>query len=171
MPFPGPVRQIGYVVNDFNRALASLLEVGVGPWYVMRGLTQHVLYRGAPCRVTLSLGLANTGDMQGGSDRPGGHSPSIYREFLTSGREGFHQFAWWVTDFDSALVNAEAAGWPVVWSGEAAKGVRDAYVEPSGGLATVYEIMELTALTSGFNKVIRDAADSWDGTDPIRAVG
>ncbi len=169
-PFPGPVRQIGYVVKDFDRSVASWLAAGVGPWYVMRGLTQRVLYRGQPCRVTLSLGLANSGDMQVEVISQEDAAPSIYREFLASGREGFHQLAWWVTDFDSAVRNAEAAGWPVVWSGGQA-GVRYAYVEPSGGPATIYEIMELTDMVSGFNNAIRDAADGWDGTDPIRTVG
>ncbi|HME49157.1 VOC family protein [Mycobacterium sp.] len=170
-PFPGPVRQIGYVVEDFDRWVASWLAAGVGPFYVMRGLTQRVLYRGRPCRVTLSLGLANTGDMQVEVIQQEDSAPSVYSEFLASGREGFHQLAWWGTDFDSALRNAEAAGWPVVWLGGQAEGVRYAYVEPSGGAATIYEIMELTDISSAFNKLIRDAAEGWDGTDPIRTVG
>ena len=37
-PLPGPVRQIGYVVHDFDAALASWLAAGVGPWYVLRGV-------------------------------------------------------------------------------------------------------------------------------------
>jgi hypothetical protein len=48
---------------------------------------------------------------------PEDSAPSIYREFLDSGHQGFHQLAWWAEDFDAALVAAEAAGWPVVWSG------------------------------------------------------
>ena len=40
-PFPGPVRQIGYVVEDFDRWVASWLAAGVGPFYVMRGLTPN----------------------------------------------------------------------------------------------------------------------------------
>ena len=98
-------------------------------------------------------------------------TPSIYREFLNSGRDGFHQLAWWTHDFDYTVAEAEAAGWPVVWSGGQADGVRYAYVEPSGGAATVYEIMELTDISSAFNKLIRDAADGWDGTNPIRTLG
>ena len=73
--------------------------------------------------------------------------------------------------FQYTVAEAEAAGWPVVWSGGQADGVRYAYVEPSGGAATVYEIMELTDISSAFNKLIRDAADGWDGTDPIRTLG
>jgi hypothetical protein len=49
--------------------------------------------------------------------------------------------------------------------------VRYAYVEPPAGLAAVYEITELTDVVRAFNKTIRDAADGWDGTDPIRTVG
>ncbi|MBV9090971.1 MAG: VOC family protein [Mycobacteriaceae bacterium] len=169
--FSGPVRQIGYVVNDFDGAVASWLELGIGPWYVMRGLTQQVLYRGQPCQVTLTLGLANTGDMQVEVIRQENDAPSIYTEFLASGRQGFHQLAWWVTDFELALGNAEAAGWPVVWAGGQHEGVRYAYFEPPAGLATVYEITELTGLLSGFNKTIRDAAEGWNGSDPIRSVG
>jgi Glyoxalase/Bleomycin resistance protein/Dioxygenase superfamily len=169
MPWlPGPVRQIGYVVNDFDRALASWLAVGVGPWYVLRGLTHRALYRGEPCRVTLSLGMANTGDMQVELIHQHDAVPSIYTEFLASGREGFHQLAWWVSDFDSALRDAEAAGWPVVWSGGQTEGVRWAYLEPSAGPAPILEIMELTDVASAFSKTVRDAADGWDGTDPVR---
>jgi hypothetical protein len=63
-PLPGPIRQIGYVVTDLDKALAGWVELGVGPWFVMRGLPQHVTYRGEPCEITLSLALANSGDMQ-----------------------------------------------------------------------------------------------------------
>jgi catechol 2,3-dioxygenase-like lactoylglutathione lyase family enzyme len=170
-PFPGPIRQIGYVVNDFDRSVAWWLAAGVGPFYVMRGLTQRVLYRGEPCQITMSLGLANSGEMQVEVIQQEDATPSIYAEFLASGREGFHQLAWWVSDFDAAIRDAESAGWPVVWSGGEAEGVRYAYVEPPAGPATIYEIMELTDLASGFNKAIRDAATGWDGTDPIRNVG
>ena len=63
-PLPGAVRQIGYFVKDFDEALASWVQRAWGPWFVIRGLTQRVLYRGQPCKVTLSLGMANTGDLQ-----------------------------------------------------------------------------------------------------------
>src|SRR3954464_3653585 len=43
---PGPVRQVGYVVDDLDRAIAGWLELGVGPWFVMRGLALQADYRG-----------------------------------------------------------------------------------------------------------------------------
>ena len=170
-PLPGPVRQIGYVVKDFDKALASWLAAGVGPWFVLRGLQLQASYRGQPCAVTLSIGLANTGDMQVEVIQQEDATPSIYTEFLDSGRDGYHQLAWWATDFESAVRDAEAAGWPVVWAGGEDAGVRFAYVEPPTGLASVFEISELTEGISAFNQLIRDAAAGWDGGDPVRTLG
>jgi hypothetical protein len=48
---PGPIRQIGYVVTDLDQAMAGWLELGVGPWFVLRGLPVRADYRGEPrCR-------------------------------------------------------------------------------------------------------------------------
>jgi hypothetical protein len=51
---PGPVRQIGYVVDDLDQAMAGWLELGVGPWFVMRALPMQALYRGEPCETALA---------------------------------------------------------------------------------------------------------------------
>jgi hypothetical protein len=60
----------------------------------------------------------------------------------------------------------------VVWCGGDDTTTRFAYVEPPAGApATIFEIMELTDVTSGMGVFVRDAAASWDGSDPIRTVG
>lgn len=163
---PGQIRQIGYVVSDFDQALASWLELGVGPWYVIRARPQRAIYRGAPCELTLSIGFANSGDLQIEVIHQEDSAPSIFTEFLSSGREGFHQLAWWADDFEASLRTAEAAGWPVVWSGGEDEGTRFAYLEPAAGPATVIELMELTEATSGMATLVRDAAQG--GTETIR---
>lgn len=62
---PGSIRQIGYVVDDLDRALASWVAPGVGPSFVTtRGMPQRVTYRGEPCEVTISLALASRGDLR-----------------------------------------------------------------------------------------------------------
>ncbi len=171
MPLPGSIRQIGYVVTDLDRALAGFVELGVGPWFVMRGLPQRVLYRGEPCEITLSLALANSGDMQFEVIQQQDDTPSIFTEFLSSGREGFHQFAYWTEDFGATMQAVAESGWPVVWSGGEDIGTRFAYVEPPGCPAAIVEIMELTEATSGMATFVRDAAANWDGSDPIRNLG
>jgi hypothetical protein len=69
------------------------VAAGVGPWYVIRRLRQHALYRGEPCTVTTSIALAYSGDLQLEVIHQDDDTPSIYTEFLASGREGFHLLA------------------------------------------------------------------------------
>jgi hypothetical protein len=166
---PGPIRQIGYVVTDLDQALASWIELGVGPWLVIRGLPMRALYRGEPCETTLSLALSNSGELQLELIHQLDDTPSIFTEFLESSGPGYHQLAYWTEDFDATMKAVLDAGWPVVWSGGEGFGVRFAYVEPPGSPAAVIEISELTEATLATSMHIRDAAASWDGSDPIRS--
>jgi hypothetical protein len=168
---PGPIRQIGYVVTDLNAALASWVELGVGPWLVIRGLPMNVRYRGEPCETTLSLALSNSGEMQIELIYQHDDTPSIFTEFLAAKGPGYHQLAYWAEDFDATMTAVADAGWPVVWSGGEGFGVRFAYVEPPNSPATIVEISELTEGQAASAKFIRDAAANWDGSDPIREMG
>jgi catechol 2,3-dioxygenase-like lactoylglutathione lyase family enzyme len=167
---PGTFRQIGYVVSDLDEAIAGWLSLGVGPWFVMRGLQQNAIYRGKPCSVPFSLAFSNNGDLQVELIQQENDTPSIYTEFLATGREGFHQLAWWAPDFETTLAAAEAAGWPAVWVGTD-ESTRYAYLEPKGAPATVIELSELNDGMQAMAKHVRDAAANWDGTDPIRSLG
>jgi catechol 2,3-dioxygenase-like lactoylglutathione lyase family enzyme len=168
---PGPIRQIGYVVTDLDEALASWVELGVGPWLVIRGLPMSVRYRGNPCETTLSLALSNSGEMQIELIYQHDDTPSIFTEFLAANGPGYHQLAYWAEDFEATMKAVENAGWPVVWSGGEGFGVRFAYVEPPNSPATVVEISELTDGQAATAKFIRDTAANWDGSDPIREMG
>jgi len=168
---PGPIRQIGYVVTDLDKALASWAELGVGPWFVIRSMPQRVLFRGEPCEITLSLALANSGDLQVELIHQEDDTPSIFTEFLAYGCQGFHQLAYWTEDFDATMQAVHGAGWPVVWSGGEDVGTRFAYVEPPNSPVAIVEIMELTQTTAGMGNFIRYTAAGWDGADPIREMG
>lgn len=170
---PGPIRQLGYVVTDIDGAMRSWLGLGVGPWFVMRNLTLSVSYRGEPCEITQSLALSNSGDMQVELIQQHSEAPSIFTEFLESHGGGFHQIAYWSSDFDATMQAVAEAGWPVVWSGGEDVGTRFSYVEPPADrahVAQIVEIMELTDAASGMSTFVRDAAESWDGIDPIRVL-
>jgi hypothetical protein len=168
---PGPIRQIGYVVTNLDAALANWVELGVGPWLVIRGLPMNVSYRGEPCETTLSLALSNSGEMQIELIYQHDDTPSIFTEFLAANGPGYHQLAYWAEDFDATMTAVAEAGWPVVWSGGEGLGVRFAYVEPPNSPATVVEISELTEGQAATAKFIRDTAANWNGSDPIREMG
>jgi hypothetical protein len=167
---PGPIRQVGYIVADIDAAIESWVNLGVGPWFVMRNMPIRAIYRGEPCEMSLTLALANSGDMQLELLHPDDDTPSIYTEFLASGQHGYHQLAYWTEDYDGTMTSVRDAGWPVVWSGGEDVGSRFAYVEPPNSPATIIEIMELNEMTSGMMKFVRDAAAGWDGTDPVRIL-
>ena len=168
---PGPIRQIGYVVPDLDQALAGWVALGVGPWLVVRDLPMHANYRGKPCDTRLSIALSNSGELQVELIQQHDDAPSIFTEFLESHGPGFHQLAYWASDFDATMTAVEDAGWPVVWSGGEGFGVRFAYVEPPNSPATIVEISELTEAQAASATFIRDAAANWDGSDSIREMG
>ena len=171
---PGPIRQIGYVVTDLDRALQSWVELGVGPWLVIRGLPMRALYRGEPCETTLTLALSNSGDLQLELIQQQDDAPSIFTEFLAAHGPGYHQLAYWTEDFDTTMKAVADAGWPVVWSGGEGFGARFAYVEPLNSPAYISQIVEISELTdaqAASAKLTRDAAANWDGSDPIREMG
>jgi hypothetical protein len=171
IPLPGAVRQVGYIVPDLDTAIEGWVGLGVGPWFVLRGQSQTGLYRGQTCTVPLSIAFANSGDLQIELIQQQDGTPSIYTEFVDSGRGTFHQLGYWADDFDAALASAEATGWPVVWSGGGEGSTRYVYLEPPAGPAAIIELMELTPQVAGLGRMVREAADGWDGQDPVRTLG
>jgi hypothetical protein len=162
----GAVRQIGFVVRDLDAAMATWLQLGIGPFYTVRNIEQTCSYRGQEVTVVISVAFANSGELQVELIQQDNDSPSIYREFLDAGHVGFNQLAYWVDDVDAVVA---ALGWPVVWTDIGNETTKYAYVEPPGGPAAVIEIMELNPATIGMGQLIRAAAANWDGTDPVRA--
>ena len=168
---PGAVRQNGYVVRDLQRAVEAWLDAGVGPWLVLAHMTQtgsH--YRGRPTAPVVSIAFANSGELQIELIEQEDDAPSIYREFLEGGREGFHHLAWWAEDFAAVARAADAARWPVVHEGNAGGMAQFAYYDTGGVTSTVVEVMELTEATRWLASTVRAASVGWDGTDPVRAL-
>lgn len=86
----GPIRQNGYVVRDIRAAMDHWIHVvGVGPWFfVERVKTDWFRHRGADSPMTMSVALANSGDLQIELIQQTNDAPSLYREFLDAGHEG-----------------------------------------------------------------------------------
>ena len=119
----------------------------------------------------VSIAFANSGELQVELIEQEDESPSIYREFLDAGREGFHHLAWWVDDFDAATRGAESAGWASVHAGDTGGSAQFAYYDTGGVTSTVVEVMELTDATRWLVATVHDAASGWDGSDPVRTLG
>ena len=77
-----------------------------------------MVFRGEPTALTITLAFANSGDLQIELIHQTGDAPSAYKEFLDSGREGFHHLAWWAEDVAAVEAAVDAAGWPVIFKGD-----------------------------------------------------
>jgi hypothetical protein len=167
---PGEIRQNGYVVRDLDAAMEAWIAVGIGPWFTIRELQQPLRCRGVASDPVISIAFANSGPLQIELIQQHNNEPSAYREFLDAGREGFHHLAWWAEDFSSTMARAHAAGWPILHDGDGG-GTQFAYFELGGVTSTAIEVSELSDATYGMNKMVEDAAASWDGvTDPVRRL-
>jgi hypothetical protein len=167
--FPGGVRQFGFVVPDLDVAIASWAALGIGPWFVTRDVKMSdCRYRGALAEPTLSIALANVGDVQIELIAQLDDTPSIYKEFLDATGGGFNQVAYWVDDVEAVRDAAIAAGWTEVWSGD--PGVRFSYLEHPDAPVTIVELTANSELTRGSNDAIREAARTWTVDQPAVSV-
>lgn len=166
----GNIAQIGYVVRDIDAAMDNWVKHGVGPWfYVDRVQTDYFRYRGVDSDMQMSVALANSGDVQLELIQQRNDAPSMYKDFLDSGRVGAQHIAYWTTDYQKLYDDALAAGYVVGHEGSIGgeKG-RFAYLDTEREQGTVIEISDISGPKGQFFQYIRDVAAEWDGTDPIR---
>lgn len=115
-PILGTDLQLGFVVKDLDRAMRHWIEViGVGPFLHLRNGTGRPpapsLFRGKPQIIELKLAFAYFGDVQIELIEQVNDAPSIYREFLASGREGLQHLGYAVPDFARADAALRANGY------------------------------------------------------------
>ena len=99
-------------------------------------------------------------------------APSMYKEFLDSGREGLQHMSYWTRDYQALYDRALSLGYKVGHEGQIGgeKG-RFAYFDTQAHPGTVVEISDISGGKGSFFEHIRKVASSWDGSDPIREVG
>ena len=170
----GKVCQNGYVVRDIQKAMKFWTEVQrVGPFfYIPEVKTDWFRYRGADSPVEMSIALANSGDLQIELIQQRNDAPSMYKEFLGSGREGLQHMSYWTRDYQVLYDRALSLGYKVGHEGQIGgeKG-RFAYFDTQAHPGTVVEISDISGSKGSFFEHIRKVAAGWDGSDPIREVG
>lgn len=169
----GAVTQNGYVVRDIRAAMDHWINVlGVGPWfYVDRVKTDYFRHRGADSPVEMSIALANSGDLQIELIQQRNDAPSMYKEFLDSGREGLQHMAYWTKEYQAVYDRALSLGYKVGHEGQIGGPLgRFAYFDTELHPGTVVEISDISGGKGKFFEHIKRAALDWDGTDPVREV-
>lgn len=174
----GGFSQVGMVVRDADATMKYFSgTLGVGPFFVMRGLApDDFYYRGKPSEApVLTLGFAQAGPVQIEVIQQHNAVPSAYTEFLEAGREGAQHLSIWLEDrgaYDRAREQLTAAGLTIVHEVGPAALSRFAYFASAipGGLMVEIAEAKTPAAQEMFGGFAR-AAEGWDGRDPIRELG
>jgi catechol 2,3-dioxygenase-like lactoylglutathione lyase family enzyme len=169
--FFGEIRQVAYIVPDIEAAMQHWARVmGIGPWYYNpRVPIRNYFYKGQRYEPHNSVALANAGALQIELLQTRNDVPSMYRDFTRTGYQGVQHVAYWSEQFDADLARAQAAGFEVCMGGEVGDNGRFVYFEDKSGLpGTTIELSEVAGPKGKLFKLIREAAQGWDGLDPVR---
>jgi hypothetical protein len=168
--FFGEIRQTGYVVPDIEAAMDHWWRVlGVGPFfYHERVPIKNYHYRGERYEPYNSVALANSGALQIELIQCRNDVPSMYRDFTSAGHSGLQHVAYWTEAYDADLERLLARGFGPVMGGEVGERGRFIYFDTHYHPGTVIELSEVTGPKGQMFRLIREAAESWDGKDPVR---
>ncbi len=167
----GPVRQLGYVVHDIEKAMRHWTSnLGIGPFvYFPSASMSDFKYRGESHDIELSIALANDGDIQVELIQQRNDVSSLYRDDLKRYGEVLHHTSAWTTNFDDDMKRILAAGHQPIQEARIGNN-RLAYFECGPGYpSTTMEIYDISGHPAVFHERIRQAALNWDGSDPIRS--
>ncbi|WP_039824922.1 VOC family protein [Nocardia testacea] len=169
----GPLRQLGYVVNDIDSAMKHWVAVtGVGPFFYIddQPLTGF-RFRGQSASPRFSIALAQSGDTQIELIQQRNDEPSAFKEFTDRGLEGLQHVAYWTTDFDRLRAAARERGAIELQRGISGSGAPDerfVYFEEGPFPGTVVELSEVSGRKGALFRAVAAAAVGWDGDDPVR---
>lgn len=168
--FLGPIRQLGYVVDDIEAAMAHWHEVmGVGPWYYNPKVPiEDYVYEGKSYEVHNSVALANSGYVQVELIQTRNDAPSMYRDFKLAGHRGLQHVAYWTQSYDDDLSRMEAQGLRCKMSGKVGADGRFCYFDKEAHPGTAIELSEVVGPKGRMFDMIRAASENWDGSEPIR---
>lgn len=168
--FFGQIRQLGYVVDDIEAAMAYWSDtLGVGPWYYNPKVPiRNYLYDGQIYEPHNSVALANSGFVQVELIQTRNDVPSMYRDFRQAGRTGLQHVAYWTERYDADLERLLRQGFKPRMSGEVGEQGRFVYFDTEYHPGTVIELSEVAGPKGRLFDLIRNTSENWDGEQAIR---
>jgi hypothetical protein len=168
----GGVVQTAFVVADIHASIAHFQrDCGAGPFFLLEHfLGEGQVYRGEPSRADVAIAMAFVGHMQIELIQPLDEEPSVYRETIGKRGYGFHHFGVAFTDVDAALPDYLARGHTLAFRAPVPTGGSVAYLDSADAAAPGF--IELIPATEGMDTLFTSqwqAAQNWDGSDPVRS--
>ena len=121
----------------------------------------------------LSIAFAQCGPIQIELLQPLDDAPSLLTDFLKSGREGLQHVAFWTTEFEADIARYRQLGYEAVQTGGmSGPNNGNAFFAPAGYPAVTHaiEISDISGTKGGLFRRIAEAAQGWNGTEPIRKL-
>lgn len=167
----GSVMQIAFVPEDFDAALKHWTTVmGVGPFFLLENMAlEGMRYHGAPSDCVFTLALAYWGDIQVELIRQENNVPSIYRDLPNHG--AMHHVCILTDNIAAAKATALAVGAELLVEAKVGEDGSVIYVDTKGYPGGIVEVLQPATGTELLFAMMRDAARTWDGSDPLRKLG
>lgn len=172
--FDNRLFHIAYVGTDLDAMVDRMLQSGIGPWYYARDLHLASRYRDERHDIIISVAFGYTGDQMIELVVQDNDVPSAFKEHLALHPEGgLHHIAYVSDDLDASLADLKSRGMefiPVQEFLDSNDEPFEIYMETKGAVDPIY--MQI-ALPSPWNIAfakIKEASQSWDGSDPKREM-
>jgi catechol 2,3-dioxygenase-like lactoylglutathione lyase family enzyme len=167
-----PAVQIAFFVSDIRAAAARMhAAFGAGPFYIIERIElERGEHRGSDCPFVHSSAYGQWGSVMMELVQQDVEGPSPFRDMYAPGMEGLHHVATFVDDVGTAIDHYAAAGMPLAARAWLPSGTEFAFVDARATLGHMIELYVPTPQLLGFYDFIRQAAEGWDGTDPVRVL-
>ncbi|WP_156680866.1 VOC family protein [Sphingomonas profundi] len=168
----GPIIQNAFVVRDLDAAVTAWTKLGIGPFFAIHDSTYAVTrYRGAVGTADFSVAIGFWNDFQIELIVQRCDKPSVYREFLDDGQEGFHHVLTTTDDMDGLIVTLGEVGHELLADVDIGENGRVIYFRPAGQRWPLIEVGAFHPPIHALFDMMKEAARDWDGTDPLRVIG
>lgn len=166
---PGAVVQIAYMVDDVRAAAREFAaRTGAGPFFIQRNpVTSALGPDGAPGSFDHSSAYGQWGRIQVELVEVHTAEPAAFAD-TTQARNQIHHVAIMVSSFDEQQRQFAGTGWPAVLTATTPNGNNFAFHDARAHLGHLVEIYEPRPTILALYRKVSDAADDWDGTDPVR---
>ena len=164
--------QLCWVVHDLDAAIDHWVRTaGAGPFFTFADVHfENSYYRGQPMDIAPHrAAIGYFGDMQIELIAPIGDAPGIWREIVPAGQSGFHHTGLYCQDYDAQVAAYLDSGAEMAFEG-LMLGAKTCYVDTTPALGFMTEIITVNPVAEQVFGAMRQAADGWDGREPIRSL-
>jgi hypothetical protein len=168
----GGVAQLAYVVADLDAAIDHFIrDLGAGPFFVIDHFLQPgaQIYRGVESKADMRIAMGFAGQTWFELIQPLDDHPSIYQEVIARSGYGLHHHGIAVSDVEATRAEYVARGWRECFRSPVPTGGDVIFLEQGHGAVPCFiELLPVSAAMDAHFTSFWQAAQDWDGTDPIR---